>query len=140
MSAAIDERAGNQGADATKSCAILIRNSPQTLSSMRDHHIYRKSTHYVPDHSLEPSKLTWSQIYARVVGASRLDCAHARARSSPHADAQVWRTDVKAVAAARLSHSLTWRHRVGARSKTPNGFRSATLKIPRARWPGPDQQ
>ena len=74
---------------------------------------------YVPDHSFEPSKLTWSQGFARGFGASRLDRAHARARSSPHADAQVWRTDLKAVAAARLSHSLTWRHRVGARSKTP---------------------
>ena len=39
MSAAIDERAGNQGADGTGSCAILIRNSPQTLSSIRDHHL-----------------------------------------------------------------------------------------------------
>ena len=74
---------------------------------------------YVPDHSFEPSKLTWSQGFARGFGASRLDRAHERARSSPHADAQVWRTDLKAVAAARLSHSLTWRHRVGARSKTP---------------------
>ena len=39
MTAAIDERAGNQGADGTGSCAILIRNSPQTLSSIRDHHL-----------------------------------------------------------------------------------------------------
>ena len=39
MSAAIDERAGNQGAEGTGSCAIHIRNTPQTLSSMRDHHL-----------------------------------------------------------------------------------------------------
>ena len=39
MSAAIDERAGNQGADGTGSCAIHIRNTPQTLRSMRDHHL-----------------------------------------------------------------------------------------------------
>ena len=39
MTAAIDEREGNQGADGTGSCAIHIRNTPQTLSSMRDHHL-----------------------------------------------------------------------------------------------------